>query len=309
MDDTTENVPLWERSSVTDGELRKVYQSEYTAWTNMRSRAKDGKYSYSEEFDDFRDFLHHVGAKPAPSYSLDRIDPSDPEYAPGKVRWATKREQSNNRGNTVSLTYSGQKYPKLAGQTLPLTEWAEICGCSPATLRRRRGNGWSDNEVIDGTRESANKPFEHMTEGELLNYKPWETDRAQLEEKRYLLDREPNEDRFDFLMRVLVPEWREDLIWRGTGIAFHKKHQSRGIDVVPEGEVVGDWQRFDTTSVRDFELLCEEQEDFYGYVRDIKKERNRWYNALQKFALKREQVKANDELKAKIKRELPKRRP
>lgn len=44
----------------------------------------------------FDAFLDHIGPKPHPDLTLDRID-NDQGYAPGNVRWATRREQVLNR--------------------------------------------------------------------------------------------------------------------------------------------------------------------------------------------------------------------
>lgn len=41
-------------------------------------------------------FLDHIGPRPSPNYSLDRIN-NDKGYEPGNVKWSTRGEQLNNR--------------------------------------------------------------------------------------------------------------------------------------------------------------------------------------------------------------------
>jgi hypothetical protein len=45
---------------------------------------------------DFPAFFAHVGPRPSPGHSLDRID-NWRNYEPGNVRWATREEQASNR--------------------------------------------------------------------------------------------------------------------------------------------------------------------------------------------------------------------
>jgi len=91
---------------------------EYRAWLNAKRRCDNTGvpdfYRYGgrgirmceEWLHDFAAFLSHIGPKPAPHLSLDRIDP-DGDYCPGNVRWATAKEQANNRskkrGPTVTV--------------------------------------------------------------------------------------------------------------------------------------------------------------------------------------------------------------
>lgn len=83
--------------------------SEYTAWQGMKQRClnpgsaadarnyRDRGITVCREWaDSFETFLRHVGRKPSPELTLDRID-NDRGYEPGNVRWASRSEQARNQ--------------------------------------------------------------------------------------------------------------------------------------------------------------------------------------------------------------------
>lgn len=80
----------------------------YRAWKNMLSRVRGHRPVWKRRYTDrgitvcekwlkFENFYADVGDKPNDStLSLDRIN-NDGNYEPGNVRWATKKQQAQNR--------------------------------------------------------------------------------------------------------------------------------------------------------------------------------------------------------------------
>jgi hypothetical protein len=71
--------------------------------------------------------------------TLDRID-NEADYAPENCRWATQKEQSNNRRSSVFLT--------IGDTTQTAMEWADETGVSCMLIYARKKMGWSDQDCI-----------------------------------------------------------------------------------------------------------------------------------------------------------------
>ena len=153
---------------VTDtiGSLNKTYGMSksrlHYIWGNMKSRCYNPNNAHYVDYggrgiticdvwrNDFTAFVDWAyGSGYAADLSIDRVN-NDGNYEPGNCRWATAKEQANNRRSS--------KLHLFRGEEKSISEWGRIYGQNAHTVLYRIRHGWSLEDAL--TRQSRSRPAE-----------------------------------------------------------------------------------------------------------------------------------------------------
>lgn len=123
----------------------------YRIWSGIKNRCCDVKNKSYHRYGgrgiklcdrwlDFKNFHADIPPRPSKQHTLDRKD-NNKGYEPGNVRWATPKEQGNNRTTNVWHTYKGE--------TRTVAQWAEVAPVNLSSLRGRLAAGWTIDEALE----------------------------------------------------------------------------------------------------------------------------------------------------------------
>lgn len=124
----------------------------YRSWASMRQRCNNPKNKAWPNYggrgisicdrwnhsDGFISFLADMGERKKGT-SLERINVNG-NYEPSNCKWATTKEQGQNKRSTVYLTYKGA--------TATLTQWADRLDIDPSRITGRLHRGWSVERAL-----------------------------------------------------------------------------------------------------------------------------------------------------------------
>jgi hypothetical protein len=120
---------------------------EYKAFCEARNRCNNPNYKDYHNYGGrgikmlltFQEFYDEIGSRPTEKHSVDRIN-NNANYERGNIRWATKKEQSNNQRTNKIITLNGESktfaewtggyttsFYKKAHNRLRKGKWCESC--------------------------------------------------------------------------------------------------------------------------------------------------------------------------------------
>lgn len=124
---------------------------EYQVWRAIKQRCYDPNakayanyggrgIGMSDEWrSNFAEFYRDMGPRPTSRHQIERRD-NDGGYSKDNCVWATAKEQSKNKRDTILLT--------IEGVTKPASTWAEEKGMNLNTVHQRLRHGWSAERAL-----------------------------------------------------------------------------------------------------------------------------------------------------------------
>lgn len=141
----------------THGESNRT--PEYIAWLAMVSRCTNKNRSAYKNYGgrgikvcarwrkSFTSFLRDMGRRPSRLHSLDRFPDQNGNYCASNCRWATRRQQMQNKRDNHLLLFRGER--------LCLAVWGRRIGIGGQGIAYRLAHGWTLKRALT---QSSKRP-------------------------------------------------------------------------------------------------------------------------------------------------------
>lgn len=135
-------------------------------WESMHSRCENPNHKHYanyggrgirvcdkwNEYVPFRDWAIKAGYND--NLTLDRIEVNG-NYEPSNCRWATIREQQNNKRSNRLVQFNGVSHT--------ISEWSGIVGIKKTTIKERLNAGWTIEKVLTEPVRQRTKGYRQST--------------------------------------------------------------------------------------------------------------------------------------------------
>ena len=175
---------------------------EYKTWMNMLSRCGESKcikerntyknykgrgIEVCERWkNSFQNFFDDMGKRPSQAHSIDRKN-NNLGYSSENCRWATNKEQCNNR--------RGNKLITVKGETKTLQEWSELFNIKHSIILKRIMRGWPVEDAIKTPVLDRKTKIAHSFNKELTLIENEKVVRLRTQEDRvHISNQEPLEE-------------------------------------------------------------------------------------------------------------------
>lgn len=143
---------LSERSLIHGHAVHGNISSEYKSWRSMLERCYNPKHENYHNYggrgikvcdrwlNSFENFYADMGEKPSKKHTIDRFPNHNGDYESENCRWATPKEQANNKKNNVPI--------EINGVIKNVCEWIKVLGLSSTTVYERIKRGIPHKEAL-----------------------------------------------------------------------------------------------------------------------------------------------------------------
>lgn len=168
-----------------DRELAIKYPNERAIYSEIKGRCLNpsntgyGNYgargiTLCDRWFSFANFINDMGPRPSKNHSVERNNVNG-NYEPGNCRWATRKEQANNRRDSLKFEWNGE--------TKTCSQWSDVTGIPEYTLKNRLlYYGWPVEEALttpvlsvsEAGARRRNREIRTITfQGETLTLRQW----------------------------------------------------------------------------------------------------------------------------------------